>query len=417
MANRTNVTEINRLLEGLALAALVAFFVAWQLNHLGGRIWEWDEGVYSMTARLVAQGNELYRDVFANAAPLFINSLNLGFWLAGDSISVGRAVIVCYSAVGLLAVGLLAGELGGGLAARGSVVFLALAPHFYMLSRVIIADVPSMSLACLALWAAFRYQRTGKRGWLGTAGLALFLGAMIKLSAVLVGPAMLAPILARDLGPASAGDRRLRGCTGQDVGTSLAALGGSFLLPVVVCTLVYPWRLVWDQLIRFLWIQRDVFVNDPAANARMLLAYLVTVNLNIAANRGLTLLALVGAGTLTLRSFRDAAAWWLWFGTICVTLITYAPLWPHLLSPILFPLAVAAGVALGELQRRGAALWIGSDRRWLQRTIVGALALAALMYGYYLPGVLHTDRPAGACTEDHEWGSRHRVLASEHSAR
>ncbi len=150
--------------------ALVAFFAAWQLNHFGGFAWDWDEAVYAMTARLVAQGNALYRDVFSNVVPLFINSLNLAFALAGDTIQVGRAVIVLYSAVGLLAVGLIARELSGWLAALGAVIFLALAPHFYMLSRVIVADIPSMSLGVLALVAGVALTRDRPACVVGSGG-------------------------------------------------------------------------------------------------------------------------------------------------------------------------------------------------------------------------------------------------------
>lgn len=378
----------------LALAALVAVFVAWQLNHLGGFAWDWDEAVYAMTARLVAEGNALYRDVFANVVPLFINSLNLAFALAGDTIPVGRAVIVLYSAVGLLAVGLIARELGGWLAALGAVAFLALAPHFYMLSRVIVGDIPSMSLGVLALWPALRYTRTGRRAWLAAAGLSLALGAMIKLTAGLTGPAIVFLLLAYDLSAARGECRRWRQRL-RDAALSLVVMGGAFLLPVLVYAAIYPPRLIFEQLVMFLWVQGDVFVLDRSLNAQMLQSYLVTVNRNIAANRALTLLSLAGAVTLIPRRWRDAVAWWVWFGVVLAVLVGYSPLWSHLLSPILFPLAVGAGVALGELAGRAADLFRargtkGRGRR-LQGVAVAALALLILGYVADLPLILRVD--------------------------
>ena len=106
------------------LSLLIALFLAWQLQHLGGFRWDWDEGAYAVTARQVAAGHRLYADIFAMAPPLFIVSLDLGFRVAGETLSVGRAVIVLYSALGLLGVGLLAKELGGRVAGLAAVVAL-----------------------------------------------------------------------------------------------------------------------------------------------------------------------------------------------------------------------------------------------------------------------------------------------------
>jgi 4-amino-4-deoxy-L-arabinose transferase-like glycosyltransferase len=150
-------------LFGLALAAIVTLFGVWQLNHLGGDRWDWDEGVYLLTAREVAQGYHLYSDVFSTAPPLFIQSLDAGFAVAGDNTAAGRGVIVFYGILALVAVGLIARELGGPVAGVAAATLLAIAPHFLLLSRLVIADVPSVAVSCLALWAALRYERGGRR--------------------------------------------------------------------------------------------------------------------------------------------------------------------------------------------------------------------------------------------------------------
>ncbi len=123
------------------------------------------------------------------------------------------------------------------------------------------------------------------------------------------------------------------------------------------------------------------------------MSYLLTVNRQIAANRALTLLALAGAVALIPRRWRDAVAWWVWFGVVLVVLVSYSPLWTHLLSPILFPLAVGAGVALGELAKRAEGLFQGRNRRRrrLQGVAVAALTLIALGYAIDLPTILSAD--------------------------
>lgn len=363
------------------LLALLFFFLVWQLRHLGGFRWDWDEGVYALTAAAVLEGHALYADVISSAPPLFVASLVWAFRLLGQTVEAGRAVVVLYSALGLLGVGLLAREWGGRLAGLVAVAVLAIAPHFYVLSRTIIADIPSMGLASLALWAAVRYERTGRRGWLAFGGLVLSLGVLLKLTAGLVGPVIVLLALSRDL---------RRGLVWREAAVSMALLALAFAVPLGVCLAAFaPDRLV-EQVVGILIQQRGTFAPDPAANAQMVFRYLLRDNFNIALNRGMTLMSLAGVAALSLRGRRDALFWVAWMAVVLVVLVTYAPLWPHLLSPVLFPLAVGAGVAVGELHR-----WISMARRGdapgakSVPTLALVLCIAGLVaYLYDLPGLV-----------------------------
>lgn len=384
------------------LSLLIALFLAWQLQHLGGFRWDWDEGAYAVTARQVAAGHRLYADIFAMAPPLFIVSLDLGFRVAGETLSVGRAVIVLYSALGLLGVGLLAKELGGRVAGLAAVVALAMAPHFYVLSRTIIADMPSMGLACLALWLAVRYERAGNRRWLVASGLTLSLGMLVKLTAGLVAPAVVAAVLLRDW-PEAWHEQHRGSALLRRVGASALALAGPFLLPIALSLVVYPWRSMLDQVVFLLLHQQDTFVPDPPANAWLMAKYLLLDNRNIALNRGLTIVALAGGLSLLApspdavdrsRSRKSALVWWLWLFTTLLVLSTYAPLWPHLLSPVLFPLAVGAGVAVGALYRlmRGARSTGWSTGR---AASIVLLTVAMVIYVYDWPAVVRENGRRG----------------------
>ena len=370
----------NRLFGAFLLASLF-FFLVWQLWHLGGFRWDWDEGVYALTAAAVLKGHALYAEVISSAPPLFVASLAWAFRLMGQTVEAGRAVIVLYSALGLLGTGLLAREWGGRLAGLVAVAVLAIAPHFYVLSRTIIADIPSMGLASLALWAAVRYERTGRRGWLTCAGLVLSLGVLLKLTAGLVGPVIVLVALSRDL---------RRGAGWWEAAVSVALLAFAFAAPLGVSLAVFaPDRLV-EQVVGILIQQRGTFAADPAANAQMVFRYLLLDNFNIALNRGMTLMSLAGMAALSLRGCRDVLFWVAWMAVVLVVLVTYAPLWPHLLSPVLFPLAVGGGVAVGELHR-----WILMARRGGAPGTKGVpiLALALCIVGlgaylYDLPGLV-----------------------------
>jgi len=389
---RSMLASRDRLFWG-GLVALVLLFAVWQCWHLDGYRWDWDEGVYALTARSVAEGQQLYGDVFSMAPPLFIVSLQWAFRVLGDSLPAGRAVIVFYATLGLLGVGLLAREWGGRLAGCAAVIVLALAPHFYMLSRVIIADIPSLGLSCLALWMAVRYERSGRWRWLVGCGLILAWGILLKLTAGLVAPVIVFLVLLRDLDGVWVG-RQAWGPALRRVAWSALALGVPVLAPLAIVLWAYPTRPLLDQVVVLLRTQQDTFVPDWTANALLVGRYLVWDNFNIALNRGLTALGIAGAVALAFRSRNDAFVWTLWTAIVLLVLLGYAPLWPHLLSPVLFPLAVGAGVAVGRLYQLLHAGW--QTGRTAQGTALLVLLFVAVgMYGYDLPGILVEDARRG----------------------
>lgn len=174
----------NTIYEWLALGSLLALFFFWQVNHLEGFAWSYDEGVYLTSARAVCSGHRLYSEVFSSQPPAFISSIAWAFRLGGTSVATGRALIVLYATIGLLAVALMARELGGSLAGLAAVALLAIAPDFFLWSKAVMADLPSASLAALAMALTFHYLRSGERRWLIFTGLALSASLLIKMFAL-----------------------------------------------------------------------------------------------------------------------------------------------------------------------------------------------------------------------------------------
>ena len=373
------------------LLGLAVTFAVWQMLHLGGFRWDWDEGVYLLTARTVTEGYHLYSDIFSMAPPLFIASLNLGFWVFGETAAAGRAVIVLYSALGLLGVGLLARAGGGRLAGLAAVLALAVAPHFYILSRTVVADLPSMGVACLALWLSVRYERTGRRWWLAIAGWTLACGVCLKLTAGLVAPAMIIAVLTRDLQTIQDSKTRTISKFGR-VCLSALTMAVPFVIPFAVCLLTHSVGPMLDQVVTLLWVQRDYFTPDYADNAGLLFKYLLADNFNIALNRGLTILGMAGGLSLAWRRPKAALVFGVWLGVILVVLVGYAPLWVHLFSPALFPLAVGAGVAIGNLYRTAHEVTRLHLHRagWTtaQKIFVVVLALSLGVHVYDWPGIV-----------------------------
>ena len=94
------------------LGVVVVTFLVFGAAHLDGLRWDYDEGVHAMEALLALDGLPLYSVVFSSDMPLFIGSLASAFAVFGPSIQLARLVTLLYSALGLLAIGLLAHSLG-----------------------------------------------------------------------------------------------------------------------------------------------------------------------------------------------------------------------------------------------------------------------------------------------------------------
>ncbi len=333
-------TFLRKHMFGLGLSLLLILFVFWQLNHLGGFSWDWDEGVLAMEARMSGEGYKLYGEIFSMVSPLFIHSLSAAFSLAGEALTAGRAMTVLFATLGLVATALIAKELAGPIAGIAAAVMLAIAPHFWVLARTIMADVPAAAVGGLALWAAIRYWRTGRRSWLAAAGFLLSLGLLLKLSAAMAGPLIVALILARDV--QDGGRAAVRRVARSGLSTLIP-----FAIPLVIAGIISPWRPMLDQVLFTTWGRAGAFSSERRANPERLLYYLLLYNRTIALNRGLTALAVGGMVALGLRSWRGLTFLVAGWAVVLATLLSYTPLWDHLVSPLLFPLVVSASAAIG----------------------------------------------------------------------
>jgi 4-amino-4-deoxy-L-arabinose transferase-like glycosyltransferase len=240
-------------------------------------------------------------------------------------------------------------------------------------------DIPSTSLVALAVLCALHYQGSGRRGWVVAAGLALGAGCLLKFSAVFAVPLVAALVALRSVDGLSLNEFTARAERKRWLGTGidLAWLGGAFALPLLFCLLAFDVSAMYDQLFVFHWQAREAFGLDRMANLGQIWEYLLK-------NGGLSALAAYGCISLFLR--RQGGRGFLiiaWFFLMVAVLVNHAPLWPHLLVMLLFPLALGGGVAIGEL----AQYVIARDKRawsW-QRTALLLMGLSALVF--YLVGL------------------------------
>ena len=369
-----------------ALLGVVVAFCLWQMAHLGGFRWDYDEGAHMMQAHLMLMGYPLYAEIFSGQPPLLISSLAGAFALLGPSVLVGRALMVTYATLGLLALALIARELHGWAAAVGTVVLLGIAPDFFLYSRVSMGDVPSTSMVTLTILCALRYRGSGRRRWVVAAGLALGAGCLLKFSTVFAVPLVAAVVALRSADGLSLREfiARAERRRWARIGSDLAWLGGAFALPLLFCLLAFDVPAMYDQLFVFHWQARAAFGLDRMANLSQIGEYLLR-------NGGLSALAAYGCISLLLtrrvgRSFLIIA----WFFLIAAVLVNHAPLWPHLLVMLLFPLALGGGVAIGELVQYAK---LRSKRTWswqrVSLPLIGLCALALYLMG--IPSIVETN--------------------------
>jgi len=372
----------NKLFWIALMVILLAFFL-WQVNHLEGFRWDYDEGVYMMDARLIRAGHRLYSDIFSAHPPLFVQSIAWAFAVLGTSAQVARAVVVVYSTVGLLAAALVARELGGPLAGLSAASLLAVTPDFFLYSRVCIQDLPAISMATLALLWSLLYWRSGRRVWLLLSGFSLAIGLLLKLLVLFAVPVLAISVVLCHFHSSSSprGDFR-NASPWRRTFVALLWWGGSLVVPILLCAAFYKARPMVEQTLLFHWQARDAFEWDALYNLRGITRYVVK-------DRGLFVLAFYGVIVLLIRSVRRSVPLILWCLIAALMLVNRAPLWPHLLTPLLLPLSIWAGLAVEHVFH----VLNAARKTRKRRDVVGATVSVCVLIAYllYLPDLVRTD--------------------------
>ncbi len=392
----------------VALAGLAALYFwrldAWLIND--------DEGSYLYAAWRVSLGELPYRDFLTPQLPAFLLSGGLVFRALGASVVVGRSLAVCLTLLGGVILWATVRRLFGSLAALTAGLVLLLHPDIYLHCRTFRPE-PFMLLAtCLGLYSLARATGTcpstalgcddgqprlapgletrpdlpRRRLWYVAGGLALGVGILCKLFAVLPLAGCLAwllhdgwahrrpwratlleaGLLAGTAGMVAAGGLGLFSLVGTPIWTAVLGhhlMQGAGLSPIEV------WRKACGLYAEFLRYNNNALV---------------------------ALLALAVATVGVRRRWRGVALFAWQLPTALVFFFLTRELWTRHLIYLLPSLAALFGVAVRwTADKRSAAPsdWAGSA----QRLIGGALVLA-----FVVPALL-VDRDTGWRWEDGTW--------------
>ena len=316
--------------------------VAVRLVHIGMMGANNDEGAYLMWARLVAEGYPLYRQTYSVSAPLFIEMLAAVFRIFGFGLVVARLTILL-SFIGTAGVmGWLSHRIAGWTGAFVSLGLLAFIPHFFQLSREVMAEMPATFLAVGAVALAFRYYLRGGRWWLVFAGILLAASGMMKA----LYPAAVLPIgifiIFRD--------KNWRRIITDGVVFGVAVLATSALIVVW-----YPWDAFFSQAIQFRTDLRAAFPLDAPRNMALIIKWFRPI-------WGVWVLAAMGF-SVSARTARGWA-WTLWLLGALAVLVWHTPLFGQHLISVLPPVVLLGMECVGL----GVQYWrenIQSSKRWM----------------------------------------------------
>ncbi|CCQ75322.1 glycosyltransferase family 39 protein [Magnetospira sp. QH-2] len=305
-----------------------------------------DEGLNLMKAMLVADGHEMFSEIWSDQPPLLTYILAGVHRIFGNDIAAARGTILFFSSLLIWALFRMVRREEGAMAAWVAVAILVSGTLYQRLSVSVMIGLPALALALLAL-----DQMLGARGRLpryALSGLLMALALQTKMFTVLLLPGLLLALWI---------DGRRFAVTWRTVGGTFGlALAGTFgglaLLagPEFIDQLITPHLQAgldkgfpYDRGADRLW---SLLLDQPQ--------YLV----------------MGGLGVLLAWPWHKASRWIPVIGAVgaSVALYRHTPLWIHQLLLIQIPLAWLAGCAAGRLVEgfrlpsmlwRGAAIGLG----------------------------------------------------------
>jgi hypothetical protein len=326
--NRARVGRLLWLLFPWMLVALVILFYpfrfAFELDA--------DEGVNLMKSLLVNQGAKLYTVVWSDQPPLLTYLMAILFQIVGVNLTVVRLTVLLFSCVLFwAAVQYLRVFWGTRHAIAGGLVLILL-PSYLRLSVSIMIGLPAIALGMLSFLAISYWHKDRRRVWLVLSGLALALSVMTKLFTGLLAPLFIAGLIAQEwLGFRKTGSWRNFLSPG---GLWTCGFGITALLIGLIS--IYPDGL--SQLTATHWTAQSTEFNDPITIAGYLSESLPAI-----------FLAVIGSVYVIQQGRLTGLYLIAWALTGFLLLSQYSPVWYHHQLLVTIPVAILAGIAVGEL--------------------------------------------------------------------
>jgi len=288
------------------------------INLDGFFIYDYDEGVYSESARMIVKGYLPHVDFFSSQPPHFILCIAAFFGLFGMNIVVARLFIVVASLIAIASAYLIARRIEDFKAGLVAAFVLSISPYFLRQSRSVMSEVPSISLALLGIWLFFEAFKHKDNRYLLLSGLVVCLGAMMKLNVGLVAPIILVLLIARK----------------DFSGAAFFILGCIIPLPILP---LFGLGKVIDQMVIFHFFK-------PATGTWQ--DHWARIHEMLAMDMGLTVTAFIGAALCIVKKRLDSKFIVALTASFFVFFLYYTAFFKHQAVILLPLLAIMSGVGL-----------------------------------------------------------------------
>jgi len=148
------------------------------------------------------KGYALYTEIWDDQPPLFTVILSTAFKQFGPTILTARSVTAVFGVILLAAFYELIRRRSGTWCALLAIFFLLASPGVLLLSVSVTQEVPAMAMALVSAWLVSRWEKQRHWAWLIASGVAMALAMQIKMTAVLVTPAILLELVLSSLAKA-----------------------------------------------------------------------------------------------------------------------------------------------------------------------------------------------------------------------
>ncbi len=168
MLNTSLKTTANRrsLLWSIALGFTLALAIAFALQSLGlSENGDPDEGVHLLVARLLNHGYP-FHTFFYDQFALFPFMLAATQRLGGETLLSARLTVLLFAAFGLAGIAALGKFYAGRLVAVLAIALAILHPYYLYVSRVTIAEAPSLGLLMWSLVSMIVFAQSQRQRWL-----------------------------------------------------------------------------------------------------------------------------------------------------------------------------------------------------------------------------------------------------------
>ena len=313
----------------LALALVFCWGAIWFGFEIGG-----DEHYEVTKSFLWSEGFHLYQDIWNDQQPLLTVLQGLLFEGFGVHAGAARGLALAFGV--LLVTGLfhLVRESFGVPAAFIAMISLLAAPHVFRLSLSPMSELPAFAVGLWSLWAIRRWDRDGRRVWLAASGMILAVALEIKLTAVVLAPALGVELVILALARPGAGKVPQAARAGLIWGGSV--LGGLVFLGLILGT-------GYHQALA------SHFSPIGSAALAEMRQYTFTVGKLLRYRQALFALAAALCLAVPRRRLKRLAFPLALFATAAAVHLLYHPFWSYYYLHFAVPVAWLTGYAAGEL--------------------------------------------------------------------